>query len=40
MKNLGLNENEADQFISAYGHQAIKIGSIIEKDTFSVSIGS
>jgi selenide,water dikinase len=37
---ISIPNDEADQFISAYGHQAIKIGSIIEKDTFSVSIGS
>ena len=37
---ISIPNDEADQFISAYGHQAIKIGSIIEKDTFSISIGS
>ena len=37
---ISIPNDEADQFISTYGHQAIKIGSIIEKDTFSVSIGS
>ena len=37
---ISIPNNEADQFISAYGHQAIKIGSIIKKDSFSVSIGS
>ena len=37
---ISIPNDEADQFISAYGHQAIKIGSIIEKDTFSISIES
>ncbi len=37
---ISIPNDEANQFISAYGHQAIKIGSIIEKDTFSVSLGS
>ena len=36
---ISIPSDEANQFISAYGHQAIKIGSIIEKNTFSVSIG-
>ena len=36
---ISIPNEEADQFIEAYGYQAIKIGSITEKDTFSVSIG-
>ena len=36
---ISIPNDEADQFIAAYGDEAIKIGSIIEKDTFSVSIG-
>ena len=35
---ISIPDNEADQFSEAYGDQAIKIGSITEKDTFSVSI--
>ena len=37
---ISIPSDEADQFIAAYDDQAIKIGSITEKDTFSVSIGS
>ena len=36
---ISIPSDEANQFIAAYGYQAIKIGSIKEKDTFSVSIG-
>tara|TARA_Y100001970_G_scaffold256065_1_gene333378 strand:+ start:390 stop:1325 length:936 start_codon:yes stop_codon:yes gene_type:complete len=37
---ISIPNNEADQFISTFGDQAIKIGFITEKDTFNVSIGA